>query len=297
MKSRLSLKNSVRAGLNLFIILYLVSGCSSSTAPTYLKEDITEAIQDICKNEYKIDVRTKLVGQTLWIYLPVEDIFVKADKPEKYSEKFNIETNQNEFQEDLLKIQYVIYPILSEKEKYQEYKYNKTVLEKINNVWKVLRRVIFSMERLKTGEPKFFYLIIADIKNGFELQEITYSLDLKKVSYEFISWGEYQHRAIQETQIAPEIIGDKEGTHINYKEITLKDFILKQIDHRIKLKFQKPEVEVDKNFDIDKEILKIVVYTIKTYDFKDFNAVELNNLFTRDRTFLNKAAVWASSIE
>lgn len=296
MKLKLSLKNSVKRGLllNICIIVFLTSGCTSSTTPTYLREDISEAIQDICKNEYNIGVKVRLVGQTLWIYLPLEDIFVKSDKPEKYLERFAIEHNEDEFKSGLLKLEYLI-KVIPEQEKYQELKYNKPAVEKINNVWKALRRVLFSMEPLKKGGVQFFYLVTADIKNGFEIKEIFYYPDLKKVSYEFISWNEYQHRTIQDTEILPEIIGDKEGLHLNYKDITLEEFIIGQIQHRIKLKFQKPEVE--KNANIDKEILKIVVYTLKTYGFKDFSAVELNNLLTQNKIILNQAAVWARPVE
>jgi len=262
--------------------------------PTYTKQEINTAIQDICKEEYKLDVKTKLVGETVWIYLPVEDLIVKTDKPEKYSEKFEVEQVKNEFNFDSLRSEYAIKTV-PEEEKYQEYKYNKDVLDKINDVWKVLRRVIFSMECERAGEPKIFCLVTADIKNGFEMKEVFYYLDLKKVSYDFISWGEYQHRAIQETNVSAQIIDDKEGLHVDYKNITLADFIAAQIQHRIKLKFQKPEV--DKNVDIDKEIMKIIVYTIKIYDFRDFTTVELINLLSNNKIILNQGAVWARAME
>lgn len=290
-KSKPSSRKRARPVLSsLCALLLFLAGCSSSTSPTYLTEDIASAVQDICKNEYKVTVKARLVGQTLWIYLPVEDMFTKSDKPEKYSEKFSVDYTQGEFKEGLLKMEYLIRPI-PEKEKSQGYKYDKAVLEKVNNIWKVLRRVIFSTDHRKADSPQFFCMITADIKNGFEIQELFYCLDLKKVSYEFISWSEYQHRSIQETQVSPHIVADKDGLHVNYKDITMKEFLTKQISHRIKLKFQKSEVE--KNADIDKEIYKIIVHTLKIYNFKDFSAVELSNLLTRDKAVLTKADVLA----
>ena len=116
-------------------------------------------------------------------------------------------------------------------------------LDKINNTWKVLRRVLFSMERSKGQEPQFFWLVTADIKYGFLMKELFYLTDLKKVSYEFISWTEFQHRTIQDMENNFGIIGDKEGKVLDYKEANLADFIAMQIQHRIKLKFQKPEVK------------------------------------------------------
>lgn len=297
MKSKPFLKSLVKRGplLNIYILIFLTFGCSLSTAPTYIKKDIDQAIQDICKNEYNIDVRVKLLGSTLWLYLPVEDMFAKSDKPQKYLERFSIEDNKVGFEAGTLKLEYMIKDI-PEKEKFQEYKYNKIVLDKINNVWKALRRVLFSLKRSREeNEPKFFCLVTADIKNGFQTREIFYYLDLKKVSYGFISWTEYQHRVIEASDMSPEIIGDTEGLHLDYRDITLEEFVALQIEHRIKLKFQKPEV--DKNADIDKEILKITVYTIKTYNLRDFLGVELNNLLTQNRIVLNQAALWARPIE
>lgn len=298
-KSRPFLKSSAKCGLllNILVIAFLFSGCSSSTAPTYLKENIPQAIQNICKEEYKFDIRAKLVGETLWLYLPVEDMFTaldKKDKADKYLDRFNIEENKNTLEKGELKLEYNIKEI-PEKEKYQEYNYNKKVAEQINNVIMVLRRVVLSLDRSKKDEPKFYCLVVADIKNGFQMQEIMYYADLRKVSYGFISIGEYQHRTTQDLVIEPKAIGDKEGFYLDYRNLSLADFILAQIGQRIKLKFSKPEVE--KNADIDKEIIKIVAYTIKIYGFKDFQTLELNNLATGKKTSFNTAAIWARPTE
>jgi hypothetical protein len=252
MKSRLSLKNLARAALNSLILisLLLISGCSSPpTTHTYSKENLAQSIQDICQKEYNLYVKARLVGDTLWIYLPVEDMLVKSDKPEQYVEKFILERNDALPGETSLKFEYLIKPV-QDTEKTQDYKYNKSVLEKNNNIWKVLRRVVFSLDRSKADEPKFYSLVTADIKNGYFMKEVFYYLDLKKVSYEYISWGEYQHRTLQDVEVDRQLIGDKDGDSIDYEDITMREFVIGQILHRIKLKFQKPEV--DKNADIDK---------------------------------------------
>ncbi len=296
-KSRLFLRNSARAALNsiLLIIFFSFLGCSSSAAPTYIKENIDKAIQDICKKEYKLDVKSKLIGKTAWVYFPVEGLLEKSDKPQKYTEKFSIEANDAKFVADILKAEYSIKKIPDE-EKMQEYKFNKEVLEKNNNVWKAIRRVIFSMESTKEGSgPIFVCLVTADIQSGLVIKDIAYITDLKKVSYGFIPWTEYQHRAIQDVGISPAAIGDKTGAHIDYKDITMEDFISLQIQQRIKLKFQK--AEVDKNYDMDQEVLKVVIYTIKTYGFKNFSEVQISNLLTNNTVVLNRAALWARPTE
>jgi hypothetical protein len=359
MKLKPYLRNAAKRALNVAILSLILSGCTSSTNPTYFKENIDYAIKDIAKKEYNIDVVSRIVGNTLWVYMPLEDIFEKADKPEKYKEMFLINgvlskdqlqelgLNWDSFSGEMVKNNWAdyetpltirikgdletqkesmtavfgkeflekVWPFLRqsydddvkfnrgelktkyrietipEREKLQEYVYNKKAIEKINNLWKVIRRVLFSMDRSKRSEPRFFCIVSGDIKNGFAIKEIFYYLDIKKVSYEYISWTEYQHRTIEDIEISLKIIGDREGNFINYKNITLEEFLAGQIQHRIKLKFQK--AEVSKNADIDKEIIKIAVTTLKAYDFKDFSNIELNNLATNNKIILNQAAVWA----
>jgi len=288
MKLKLSLRNLARAALRILFIILLFSGCSSSTTATYQKLKIASSIKEICKNEYKIAVKVNLIGDTIWIYLPVEDIFIKADKPSKTTELFKIEKTENSFDKDLFKLDYAIKAVKPE-EKIDDYKINPDISDKLGKAWQVIRRIIFSLEHSKNDEPKFYCMVVADIKNGFEFSAITYYLDIKKSSYNLLSNEEYQHRTVQNFNIDPNIIGDKDGKHVNYTDFSMKDFIIAQIEHRIKLKFQKPELT--KKADIDKEILKIATHTINIYNYKDFGGIELKNLLTNKKILLNKAAV------
>jgi len=282
----------VRAGLKLLPLIFFLSACNSSITPSFLKEDVSVAVSDICKKEYKMDVTTHLIGQTLWVYLPLEDIVVKPPKPEKYMERFEVEDQKNTLFDGVLRVNYLVKPV-PEKEKQQEMALNKSVNEKIFNVIQVIRRVLFSLDNSKKDNPVFFCIVTADIKNGFEIKQVFYCLDLKKLSYGFISQTEYQHRVVQDTGVSLEIIGDKTGRHLDYRDITLEEFITSQIQQRIRMKFQKPEVE--KNADIDKEVLKIISYTINTYNFNNFTLVEMVNLVSSAKTILNRAAIFAGA--
>lgn len=293
-RSKLSLRNSAKTAFSLLLTFCLCAGCTSSTIPTYSKETIESVIQELCKNESNLDIKARLAGETLWVYLPVEDIFVKSEKAEKITEIFKVEEIKNEFKDNSFKLEYKIEGI-PQQEQDNYYQINKTVSEDMGKVWRVIRRVVFSMGHSKEKAPEFYALVIADIKNGFEITSVVYYLDLKKLSYGLISYDEYYHRTIQNTSINREIIGDREGLHFKYESIPMQDFILGQIAQRIKLKFQKPELE--KNADVDKEILKVAVSTLKIYGFKEFNSLELYNLLTNNRIILNKAAVWARTTD
>jgi len=288
MKSKLFSKSLVKIGLKLLPFILFISACSSSVTPSFLKEDIVDAVKDICKKEYQLQLKIKLVGQTLWVYMPLEDIVTKSENPEKYIERFLIEDKKNSLSEGILRVNYFIKPI-EEKEVQQEMALDKKVNEKIFNVLQVIRRVLFSTDNSKINSPLFFCIVTADIKNGFEIKQIFHLSDLKKLSFGFISQTEYQHRIVQDTLVSLLIIGDTEGRHLDYQDITLEDFITSQIQNRIRIKFQKPEVE--KNADIDKEVLKIVTYTVNAYNFKNFTLLEMINLLNARKTIFNRAAV------
>ncbi|MDD5505657.1 MAG: hypothetical protein PHR73_02750 [Candidatus Omnitrophica bacterium] len=295
MKSKPSSKNLARAGLKLIPLILFLSACTSSTAPSFLKEDISRAVKDICKKEYQLDIITNLTGRTFWVYMPLENIVTKSAKPEKYIERFLVESKENTIDERVLRINYLIKPV-PETEKQQDMQLDKSVNTKIFNVLQVIRRVLFSMDnRESKNNPLFFCIVTADIANGLELRQTFHCLDLKKISYGFISQTEFQHRIIQDTGISAQIIGDKEGRHLSYGDITLEEFLADQIKGRIRMKFQKPEVE--KGVDIDREILKIVSLTLNTYGFKDFAIVEMTNLLNGKKTILNQTAILAGDKE
>jgi hypothetical protein len=77
--------------------------------------------------------------------------------------------------------------------------------------------------------------------------------------------------------------------------VTFEEFIAGQIQNRIQLKFNKPEVP--KNADIDKEVLKAVISTFRIYDFRDFTNVEVYNAATKNRVILNRTAVLMGSAD
>ena len=292
MRSKPSLRSLAKAGFKFLPLVFLLSACTSSTSPSFPKENIAQTVKDICKKEYKLDISAKLIGRTLWVYMPLEDIISKPEKPEKYIERFLVEDKESVLSEGKLEVSYLIKPV-EETTKEQEMALDKAANEKIFNVLQVVRRVLFSIDTTEKYTPLFFCIVTADIKNGFEIKQIFHLLDLKKLSYGFISQTEYQHRIVQDTGVSADIIGDKEGSHLLYRDIPLEEFIAYQIRNRIRMKFQKPEVE--KNADIDKEVVKIAAHTLDTYAYKNFNIVELVNLESGAKTILNQAAILANS--
>jgi hypothetical protein len=58
-----------------FVIWILVLGFLSGCSPTYPKEKIKEGVIDLCKKEYGITVDAKIFGNTVAVYLPVDSLF------------------------------------------------------------------------------------------------------------------------------------------------------------------------------------------------------------------------------
>jgi hypothetical protein len=90
--------------LKLIPLILFLSACSSSTTPSFLKENIPKAVKDICKKEYQLDIVTNLTGRTFWVYLPLENIVTKPQKPEKYMERFLVEDRKNQLNERVLRV-------------------------------------------------------------------------------------------------------------------------------------------------------------------------------------------------
>lgn len=295
-KSRRSSRNSGKPARSLFLFLLLncavFAGCSISTTPTYSKQDLDVTIERILKKEYKTESRARLVGKTLWVYIPVDTLFEKTQKndpDDKVKERFDIQENESILKEGLLSVSYLVKPIVPEREKSQGYKLNKQAMEKFNDAWEVTRRVVFSMDPAQRDNVQFYVLMAADVNNGLSLRQIIYYKDMIKVLYRLISPGEYHHRVPVKSGMMAEIVGDRAGRNIKYEDVGFGDFLCGQIEHRIGLKFQKPEVEQGVN--MDKEVRRIVLDTLKIYAFSDFRVAELTNLLTNGRAHVDPGDV------
>jgi len=73
-------KNAVKITLFSILIIFF-SSCDIS--PTYSRKNIESIITDICKKEFNLDVRVWGIGDTVWIYVPLEDLIGKDNQMDK----------------------------------------------------------------------------------------------------------------------------------------------------------------------------------------------------------------------
>ena len=251
----------------------LLSGCNFNFEPTYKYEDISSTITKIAQEEYKIDVVTNIFEDTLWLYIPLERIF---------KEKFNPE---DPFEEESL--------------------------NKIRNVMTVMSRVVLSADK----KPGFYVMVISDIKNlGADYTLIGQVLDIDKSNSGYIHWSDMDKRYIKSFVFNPQAMGDKEGKHLQFYNVTLKDFMTNQILQRIQTKVN----QIDKDskiytlkaafdgnhflmrynisiknqavqpVDLHQQILEIIAFVIRNYEFEDFKYVDITDNYTNTKHIVTK---------
>jgi len=72
---------SARKAIKIKALLILLAAYvlfQTGCAPTYPKEIVDEAVKQLCKTEYGIDVDVELAGNTMAVYLPIENLLQQA---------------------------------------------------------------------------------------------------------------------------------------------------------------------------------------------------------------------------
>lgn len=263
----------------------LFSGCLEKIEPTYKENDIPRLVKKICKQEYNLEVTTDRVVNTLWIYAPLDKLLHK-DYGIKEDKIFDEET-----------------------------------VDKLRNILTTIGRVLISSD----NTPEFYALVVSDIKLGLDYMLIGDVLDIKKSYAGVIPWTEANRRYVVRLKASPEAIADTTGKHLQAEEIKLGGFLAEQVAQRITAEFQqeglKKYFKVDKSTgsfidnaflfeysieplfkppketNIQEEILKIIAYCLRSYDFNNFSTVELKNLLTQDSLILGKTEIWARPMD
>ncbi len=278
-KLKIYLKNSIKSVLLSASLLALISGCSCPTEQTYKEKDIPYIIKKICKDEYGLDVTTQRTGDTLWVYAPVKKILHK------------------DYGKDQSKI------------------FDEKLVDELRNILITIGRVLISSD----NTPKFFALLISDINIGIDYTIIGNILDIKKSYAGFIPEEESNKRYVVRFSASPEAIGDSTGYHFLPYDITMTDFLKEQIAQRIAARFQNDEMkkyfkvqssegkfkdgvfsfeysieEAAKpktRIKIRKDILSIIAYCMKTYEFNDYTVVSIKDLRADERLNYTKEEI------
>lgn len=278
-------RQSIKCLFTLFACLILISGCKANLPVS--RADFIESLPRICKTKYQAYVTCKESGDTIWIYLPR----AAARQGSAGTREENAE----------LYLQYDIasfnpYRIIDPPElKFAVQK----ILGDIRNLL------------LHSSDPyKFFVLVVTDItisdpKVAYEDWYMGNFNDVKNYSVGADFSGEgysrlvFYHEKINKVNLDKEgkeiaaSYRDTNGEHIEYHDIALREFVVKQIEWRIYKRFT---IEYNKNpFDLsaqekEDEVIKIIKAVFEAYNFKEFDKI-----YIADKSFLGEQSQYKGS--
>jgi hypothetical protein len=267
----------------LCLLLVFALGCGKSLPPP--KVSLTEAnskfLESLKTYQYK-DVSTKVVGTTLWIYVPIEKniLEVKASREkiavdDKVAIKPSVNYLEGTFVDGVFRFDYDISDTRSYK---KSYGYASTYSEEYQRIQQNILTSIQNSYFDALEKPDFVVLNISDVNNGIEMESIFYFKDLIQSLGMFasISQEEFLKRYVYDLRGSMNILQDKAGAHLNYRDVDMTDFLTKQIINRVNFKYQRSSFPPSS--DSAKEILQIAAETMKNYDYQNFKSIELHNL-------------------
>jgi hypothetical protein len=281
-------KQKMKSNLRFFkccaILILGVNLCSCGKPSKKLSQE--ELIKDIVKfsRDNKLEATVKLSGKTLYIYIPVEQIFTPSEKPKTNILNYDVDTSQGIYQDYNFDFKYLINKLNNPEKKLQPYDLDKK-FSKIRQ--KISYYIGYKLMNANT-EILFFVEIYADVKTGLILATTTYLNDIKKFFCGVLPLEEYSKRITQDILESSKIIGDKSGAYIQYRDIEMGEFLSKLISQRIRYHFQ-GDYKISKPA---KEIVQdIVQETLNSYKFKDYLLVQIKDLSTENLTTLTKNEV------
>ena len=294
-------------------------GCSKPLPPILSPGQAETKLHSIAKKEYNLNVVTRTVGKSLWIYLPMEEPFydIKASPqgPQNSTQKsklLSIKYIDAQFRDNNF---YIDYDIAPEERYVQDLGYASTVTQefytKQRNVVTAIYRAYGDFEKVANEEghlrrvagdvdfkgfdvnnkhkelvhayvpteqaPDFFVLVLADVKKGIEARMFFYLGDLLRAYSDPTFYEEYSKRMVVENPTGSEqIIGDYDGHHLDYHEVSWGELLAKQIIYRVRFKYQRSDFKPSE--DTLNELLPIIGETFKTYGFGSYGNIQMHNL-------------------
>ena len=278
------------------LLILLLQGCSKSPAPIKNFPEANQKFLQLCKEEYHLDVLTKKVRKTLWIYLPMKESLFDykgtKDGPKrsnKGTEKNSLQYFDGHYENAIFHFEYAVAKTMSYDVDYG-YKntYSKQYQQKQSYILTAIFRAYSDLENsADESVPEFFAVVITDIQRGAELTSLFDFDDFKRAQTGFLPSEEFLKRIISDVSGQESMIADAEGKHIKYHDISWTEFLTKQALNRIRFKYQQSDFKPGDN--TEEEMITIVAETFQAYHFQDFKSVELKNLATQKEVIFEQS--------
>lgn len=273
--------------LSLICAAVSLNGCARQQPKFLTPTEAAEKFSRICKDEYELNVITRQLGNTLWIYLPFKGHLVdyKATpgflaQMKKTGPKPRLDYIDGKFKDKNFSFEYSVnnknYP---EKDRGYSSSYTEEFQTAQRAIYTAMARAFGdAKDTADEHMPEFIVTMITDLEKGLELESIMYYDDLKRVSSNppDLTQEEFLKRYVNDLRGDVDGIQDETGAHIKYREIELSDFLTRQIVNRVNFKFQSSDFPPSQN--TKDEIIQIIQETLKAYRFTDYQAIKLKDL-------------------
>jgi len=280
--------------LLLIIVIGISTGCSPKKAllPRPPLTNIQKAFETKCRKDYNLNIITRLVGKTFWIYAPTDKpLFDFAAEPPappdpmKKPAKYDLLYIDGHFKNDAFNFEYDIIPKIKSNMQSEGIRNEETdsFNKLFNNIFTAITEIL-----LDPKTPVSFVVIsITDIKKGIEARFTFYLEDYRKFSVEGIPLDEFSKRELQEEKGSTQYIGDDIGQHLEYNDISMPVFLTKQMLNRIRFKFTQSDFPPQQNY--EEAIVGIIADTTRYYSFKDFKEVRTSDIRTKKKMIFTPA--------
>lgn len=252
--------------------IFIFTGCHPQKS-TYTKEKVVDSIISLCQREYNVDPQAWLVGDTLWVYMPLAHLITKDIQWDK--------TMLDKVNKVMMGASRVI---LSMKPRPQF-------------------MVVVASDVSEVGIDYITTFYITDIVK-FQLQAISrddfFRRHVTKIEQNPKSLGDLKGEHLEKKEIAIEdfvIAQIVQRIHSKFAEDpSLKDYyevediraLLDSDAIRVSTQIKEKSVLDAPNIDIQKEIAKIVLYVTKLYNMENFLLVEIENAATGEKNLFSR---------
>ena len=248
--------------------------------------DVQKKFELKCRKDYNLNVITRLVGRTFWIYAPTDkalfDFAAESPAPPdplKKPAKYDLLYVNGSYKDSYFYFDYdVIQKIKSDAQ-------NEGIKNEGTDYFNKLYNNLFTVVTETLLDPKipvsFVVMAITDIKKGIEARYTFYLEDYRMASVEGIPYDEFSKRVLQESKGSTDYIGDEIGQHLEYNDIKMPEFLTKQMVNRIRFKFGQSDFPPQEKY--EEAIIGVIADTTRYYHFKDFKEVHTNDIRSKKK--------------
>jgi hypothetical protein len=256
--------NIIAIGILVSALIVLLWIRHKEKAPVNITRDNFETeFVNICRIKYQAHVIPKRTGETMWIYLP-------------FTGQRNGLSKATELKDRTLEVDYYI----QSKNPFQPRPAGEKLTFAACEISYLTQKLLGELRDFQSRSIlpfKFIVLVVTNVSLKTPTEDewyIMYLPDIQKYSVGEEFTGEALKRLTVYKETVTNAYHDFEGTHIDYHDLTMKEFVLKQIEWRVYHQFVEGYNKVPFDMTVKEkreDIVEIVKNVIDGYGYKDFD--------------------------